>query len=82
MNFRACSGELNPRGGAYHSGVPDDLQEVLNAVIETFNPDTISLVGYSLGGNVLLKWLGEARNCAKINRAVAGSTPFTLGLSF
>ena len=55
MNFRACSGELNPRGRAYHSGVPDDLQEVLNAVIETFNPDTILLVGYSLGGNVLLK---------------------------
>ena len=54
MNFRGCSGELNRRGRAYHSGVSDDLQEVLNAVIETFNPDTISLVGYSLGGNVLL----------------------------
>ena len=46
--------EPNRRGRAYHSGVSDDLQEVLNAVIETFNPDTISLVGYSLGGNVLL----------------------------
>ncbi|MEC7459275.1 MAG: alpha/beta fold hydrolase [Pseudomonadota bacterium] len=80
MNFRGCSGELNRRGRAYHSGVSDDLQEVLNAVIETFNPDTISLVGYSLGGNVLLKWLGEGRDYAMINRAVAVSTPFTLSL--
>ena len=80
MNFRGCSGDLNRRGKAYHSGVSDDLQEVLNAVIEMFNPDAISLVGYSLGANVLLKWLGEGRNYVKINRAVAVSTPFSLGL--
>ena len=80
MNFRGCSGDLNRRSRAYHSGVSDDLQEVLSAVIETFNPDTISLVGYSLGGNVLLKWLGEGRDYAMINRAVAVSTPFTLSL--
>ena len=53
---------------------------MLNAVIKTFNPDTISLVGYLLVGNVMLKWLGEGRDCATINRAVAVSTPFTLGL--
>ena len=52
----------------------------MNAVIETFYPDTISLVGYSLCANVLSKWLGEGRNYAKINRAVAVSTPFTLGV--
>ena len=80
MNFRGCSGDLNRRSRAYHSGVSDDLQEVLSAVIETFNPDAVSLVGYSLGANVLLKWLGEGRDYAKINRAVAVSTPFTLGL--
>ena len=54
MNFRGCSGDLNRRSRAYHSGVSDDLQEVLSAVIETFNPDAVSLVGYSLGANVLL----------------------------
>ena len=80
MNFRGCSGDLNRRSRAYHSGVSDDLQEVLSAVIETFNPDSVSLVGYSLGANVLLKWLGEGRDYTKINRAVAVSTPFTLGL--
>ena len=37
-------------------------------------------MGYSLGGNVLLKWLGEGRDYAMINRAVAVSTPFTLSL--
>ena len=37
-------------------------------------------MGHSLGANVLLKWLGEGRNYAKISRAVAVSTPFTLGV--
>ena len=58
LNFRGCSGELNRRERAYYSCVSDDLQEVLHAVIETFNPDTISLVGYSLGAKVLVKWRG------------------------
>ena len=55
MNFRGCSGDLNRRGRAYHSGVSDDLEEVLNTVIDTFHPNAISLVGYSFGANVLLK---------------------------
>ena len=55
MNFRGCSGDLSRRGGAYHSGVSDDLEEVLNTVIDTFHPNAISLVGYSFGANVLLK---------------------------
>ena len=80
MNFRGCSGDLNRTWRAYHSGVSDDLEEVLRAVIETSKPDIISLVGYSLGANVLLKWLGEGRDYTKVDRAVAVSTPFSLDL--
>ena len=80
MYFRGCSGDLNRRGRAHHSGVSDDLEEVLNTVIDTFHPKAITLAGYSLGANVLLKWLGEGRDYVSVNRAVAVSTPFTLSL--
>ena len=80
MNFRGCSGELNRKAQAYHSGVSHDLEEVLRNVISGHEPKAVSLVGYSLGANVLLKWLGEHHDYSKIDKAVAVSTPFTLGL--
>ena len=80
MNFRGCSGELNRKAQAYHSGVSHDLEEVLRNVISRHKPEAVSLVGYSLGANVLLKWLGEQHDYSKIDKAVAVSTPFTLGL--
>ena len=80
MNFRGCSGELNRKAQAYHSGVSHDLEEVLRNVISQHKPEAVSLVGYSLGANVLLKWLGEHHDYSKVDKAVAVSTPFTLGL--
>ena len=80
MNFRGCSGELNRKAQAYHSGVSHDLEEVLRNVISQHKPEAVSLVGYSLGANVLLKWLGEHYDYSKVDKAVAVSTPFTLGL--
>lgn len=80
MNFRGCSGELNRKAQAYHSGVSHDLEEVLRRVISRHQPEAVSLVGYSLGANVLLKWLGEHHDYSKIDKAVAVSTPFALGL--
>lgn len=80
MNFRGCSGELNRKAQAYHSGVSHDLEEVLRHAVSRGEPEAISLVGYSLGANVLLKWLGEHHDYSKIDKAVAVSTPFTLGL--
>ena len=80
MNFRGCSRELNRKAKAYHSGVSHDLEEVLRNVISQHKPEAVSLVGYSLGANVLLKWLGEHHDYSKVDKAVAVSTPFTLGL--
>ncbi len=80
MNFRGCSGELNRKAKTYHSGVSHDLEEVLRNVISWHEPEAVSLVGYSLGANVLLKWLGEHHDYSKIDKAVAVSTPFALGL--
>ena len=80
MNFRGCSGELNRKAQAYHSGVSHDLEEVLRSIISRHDPEAVSLVGYSLGANVLLKWLGEHHDYSRVKNAVAVSTPFSLGL--
>lgn len=60
-NFRGCSGEPNRRLRSYHSGETDDLQTVLGRVVDRGRYGTAALVGFSLGGNMVLKYLGEAR---------------------
>ena len=59
LNFRSCSGELNRTARLYHSGETSDLDAVLGRLIAREPAVRVGLVGISLGGNVLLKWLGE-----------------------
>lgn len=81
MHFRGCSGEPNRLVRSYHSGETDDIAE-LTAELKRREPHTdILVVGYSLGGNVLLKWLGEARGDAPVRAAAAVSVPFVLAES-
>ena len=77
MHFRGCSGEPNrlPRG--YHSGETSDLQTVVDWLEGNVAP-VDAAIGFSLGGNVLLKWLGECGADAAVRRAVAVSVPFVL----
>ncbi len=78
LNWRGCSGEPNrlPRG--YHSGVSDDLAEVV-AHLRARRPQApLYAVGYSLGGNVLLKYLGETAGDCPLLGGVAVSVPFRL----
>jgi predicted alpha/beta-fold hydrolase len=72
LNFRGCSGELNRLVRSYHSGETRDLGELVRRVRPTF------LAGCSLGGNVLVKWLGEQGASAPVSAAVAISVPFDL----
>jgi predicted alpha/beta-fold hydrolase len=60
MSFRGCSGEPNRLLRSYHHGVSDDLATVVNHVAAR-GYSTIVVVGFSLGGNVLLKYLGEQK---------------------
>lgn len=78
MHFRGCSDEPNrlPRG--YHSGETGDLQHVIEYLGNTYPQGVFAVVGFSLGGNVLLKWLGEQGKQASIQTAVAVSVPFQL----
>ncbi|WP_421813187.1 YheT family hydrolase [Flagellimonas sp.] len=79
VNYRGCSGEPNKMYRSYHSGVTEDLIEVLDHILNTKNYSEIYLKGFSLGGNLLLKYLGEGNNVPKeLKGAVAISVPCNL----
>lgn len=80
FNQRGCSGEGNKLETSYHFGKSDDLNIVINYINNTYNYQNILLVGYSLGGNVLLKYMGEPQWVKKnITAAVALSVPCAIG---
>jgi predicted alpha/beta-fold hydrolase len=80
LHFRGCGDEPNIARRFYHSGETTDLQFVLGRIADEYPDVPIGLVGYSLGGNVLLKYLGESGNTVPRNAlaAVAVSVPFDL----
>jgi uncharacterized protein len=80
LNFRSCSGEPNRLPRFYHSGDTDDLDLVVRLLAEREPHVRIGAVGISLGGNVLLKWLGERGEGApkQLEAAAAISTPYDL----
>lgn len=68
VNWRGCSGEPNLLPRSYHSGASEDLAEVI-AHLRTQRPQApLYAVGYSLGGNVLLKHLGKRVRPASCRR--------------
>ncbi|MGE0352891.1 MAG: YheT family hydrolase [Gemmatimonadales bacterium] len=82
LNFRSCGGEMNRTARFYHSGETEDLALVLAHLRNAFPASPLGLVGFSLGGNVMLKYLGEAGEAAReaILAAVAISVPYDLRL--
>lgn len=78
LHFRGCSGEVNRKASGYHSGHTADFDYFLRR-LRSYEPHArIAAVGYSLGGNALLKWLGEHRSEHLLQTAVAVSVPFRL----
>jgi len=78
LNFRGCSGEPNRLTRSYHSGETGDLDTILKLLGNRHPQRPVYVVGVSLGGNVLLKWLGENPAQTLVVRAVAISVPFLL----
>lgn len=79
VNFRGCSGEPNLSYQSYNAGKTDDLEAVINLILNRNKYIEIALVGFSLGGNLLLKYLGERKSFPKeIKKAVSISTPVSL----
>ena len=79
VNFRGCSGEPNRLFHSYHSGATEDLISVIAYILETKKYKEIHLLGFSLGGNLILKYLGEGNVIpGEVKSAVAVSVPCDL----
>lgn len=81
FNFRSCSGELNRKPRLYHSGETGDLGFVLATLREAHPHRRLGVIGFSLGGNVLLKYLAESSEAGietGITTAATVSVPFDL----
>ncbi|MEE8119635.1 MAG: hydrolase [Gammaproteobacteria bacterium] len=82
LHFRGCSGEPNRLERSYHSGDTGDFDFFLRQIREQDRQFPIGALGYSLGGNVLLKWLGETKDARQLlTTACAVSVPFQLNLA-
>ena len=78
VHFRGCSGEPNRLPRAYHSGDTGDLAAVIEEMHRREPEVRMAAVGYSLGGNALLKWLSETGKTNPLGAAVAISVPFEI----
>lgn len=77
-NFRGCSGEINKNLRFYHSGSTEDLHTVVLHALEVGNYREVALIGFSLGGNLTLKYLGEDTD--KLPNEILGSAVFSVPL--
>ncbi len=75
FNFRSCSGEMNRQLRTYHMGETRDLDFIISTIRERTGYSRIALVGFSLGGSVILNYLQEKGSAAPIYRAVVFSVP-------
>ena len=78
MHFRGCSGEPNRTQKTYHSGHTDDIRYFINLAQKRHPKRRVFAVGYSLGANALLKYLGEEETDCPLGGAVAVSPPLVL----
>ncbi len=79
VNLRGCSGEPNRLYRSYHSGATEDLKAVLDHLEKAYAYSHVFLKGFSLGGNLILKYLGEDPGAAsRIRAAVTVSVPCNL----
>ena len=79
INLRGCSGESNLLYRSYHSGATEDLESVMQHILETKKYTEIYIKGFSLGGNLALKYAGEHKNIPKeLKKVVAISVPCNL----
>ncbi len=80
LNFRGCSGEINRKAGGYHAGFTHDLSQLYETIRAKQPLTPIGMIGFSLGGNSLLKWLGEQGGKIDLFAAMAVSVPFKLSV--
>ena len=81
INFRGCGPTINRNPRFYHAGDSPELRTIFKWVIDEFGTERqIFAAGYSLGGNVLIKYLGEQGGDTPVEAAVSISAPYDLAL--
>src|SRR5580698_3708510 len=76
MNMRNCGGTERLTPTLYHSGLSKDVEGVMRYFLETQGLQSIALIGYSMGGNLVLKSVGElGANAPRELRVVVGVSP-------
>lgn len=80
VNFRGCSGEPNRLRRLYHSGETSDLARVVERLVAERPGRPLALAGFSLGGNVVAKWLGDQGPAlpSEVRAGAVLSAPFDL----
>lgn len=79
INFRGCSGEINKLYRSYNAGASEDLNHVVSHILSIKKYESLAINGFSLGANLLLKYLGEGNHLpAELKAAVAISAPCDL----
>ncbi|TYP93381.1 hypothetical protein LX73_1083 [Fodinibius salinus] len=80
VNFRSCGSRMNNQPRFYHSGETNDYATVFNWISQQYPDKKMGAVGFSLGGNALLKSLGEEGSGHPLDAAIAVSVPYDLRL--
>lgn len=80
LNYRSCSGEMNKKPYSYHAGATGDVNMVYQLLDQRYPDVPKGIIGFSLGANLVLKYLGElgANVWPSLKTAVAVSPPFDL----
>lgn len=78
MHFRGCSGVENNTARAYHSGDSSDARSWIEYISKKYTNAKLFGVGYSLGGNMLLKLVGEDRDATPLSGVISVSAPLQL----
>ena len=83
LNQRGCSGEINYQPVTYHSGKTEDIGEAVDYSLNRLGYDQLILTGFSLGGNLVLKYAGEHETQldSRIKGIAAIANPFDLKLA-
>ena len=81
MHFRGCSGKANLLPRSYHSGDTADAKAWIDYLKVKYKNSDLHAVGYSIGGNMLLKFLGEEKEKTLLRSAVSVSAPMDLDIT-
>jgi hypothetical protein len=76
FNLRGCSGEDNLLLGTYHSGKTEDVAFVIDHLLNNYQYENIIIIGFSLGGNLTLKYMGEYAD--KLSNVIKGAIAFSV----